>query len=46
MPSDAEGFMSEAVAEAIRGMDAKDGGPFGALIVRDGKVIASGHNMV
>ena len=39
-------FMSLAVAEARAGIRSKHGGPFGAVVVRDGKVIASGHNCV
>ncbi len=35
-----------AVAEAEAGIRAGDGGPFGAVIVRDGEVIAKGHNRV
>lgn len=41
-----EHFMSLAVEEARKGIRAGHGGPFGAVIVRDGKVVASGHNMV
>lgn len=39
-------FMSLAVAEARAGIRSKHGGPFGAVIVKNGKVIASGHNCV
>ncbi|MBN1864892.1 MAG: nucleoside deaminase [Victivallales bacterium] len=39
-------FMKEAVAEAVRGVLAGDGGPFGAVIVRDGEVVSKAHNMV
>lgn len=39
-------FMKQAAEESMIGMTAGDGGPFGAVIVKDGKVIASGHNMV
>lgn len=35
-----------AVDEAIKGMTNNDGGPFGAVIVRDGQVIAADHNHV
>jgi len=38
--------MSAAAAEARRGMDRNEGGPFGAVVVRDGRVIARGHNRV
>jgi guanine deaminase len=39
-------FMKIAVEEAIKGVKAGDGGPFGAVIVRKGKVIARAHNNV
>ncbi|CCD63605.1 CMP/dCMP-type deaminase domain-containing protein [Caenorhabditis elegans] len=39
-------FMKLAIEEAKKGMEKGDGGPFGAVIVKDGKVIGSGHNMV
>lgn len=39
-------FMKMAVDEANEGLDKDEGGPFGAVIVKDGKVIARAHNMV
>lgn len=39
-------FMDLAVSEAEIGIYNGDGGPFGAVIVKDGKVISSGHNHV
>lgn len=39
-------FMKTAVKEALKGMRKNDGGPFGAVIVKDGKIIARGHNRV
>jgi guanine deaminase len=39
-------FLKMAVEEAFNGMRAEKGGPFGAIIVRDGKVIGKGHNTV
>lgn len=39
-------FMKRAVEEAYKGMRSEDGGPFGAVIVKDGKIIAIGHNQV
>lgn len=39
-------FLHMAVEEAAAGIRARDGGPFGAIIVRDGKVIGRGHNCV
>lgn len=38
--------MKIAVKEAFKGIRTGDGGPFGAVIVRKGRVIAQGHNMV
>lgn len=39
-------FMKTANEEAVHGSQSNDGGPFGAVIVRAGKVIARGHNEV
>jgi len=39
-------FLKLAVEEATDGMRAGDGGPFGAIIVRDGKILGKGHNTV
>ena len=39
-------FMEMAVKEAREGIRNRDGGPFGAVIVNDGEVVASGHNRV
>ena len=39
-------FMEIAYKEALIGLSKKQGGPFGAVIVKDGKVIAKGHNKV
>lgn len=39
-------FMQEAIEEAYRGISKKHGGPFGTVIVKDGKIIARGHNRV
>ncbi|VDK28722.1 unnamed protein product [Gongylonema pulchrum] len=39
-------FMEKAVKEACIGVSSGDGGPFGAAIVRNGEIIATGHNMV
>ncbi len=41
-----EKFMKIAFEEAKEGIEKGDGGPFGAVIVKSGKVVASGHNMV
>jgi len=39
-------YMEQAINEAYEGMRKGDGGPFGAVIVKDGVVIASAHNEV
>ena len=40
-----EDFMRQAIALAVENVE-KGGGPFGAVIVKDGKVIATGTNRV
>lgn len=39
-------FMQMAIEEAREGIRNGHGGPFGAVITKDGKVIAKGHNHV
>ena len=39
-------FMQIAINEARNGIYNNDGGPFGAVIIKDGKVIGRGHNCV
>ena len=39
-------YMKMAIEEAHEGIRKGHGGPFGTVIVKDGKVIAKGHNMV
>ena len=39
-------FMQLAIDEARAGIHQGHGGPFGSVIVKNGKVIAKGHNMV
>ncbi|MGB3518264.1 MAG: nucleoside deaminase [Elainellaceae cyanobacterium] len=39
-------FMREAIAQSLEGMRCGHGGPFGAVIVKDGKIIARGYNRV
>lgn len=41
-----EQFMREAIRLSIERMRSGEGGPFGAVVVKDGKVIATGHNKV
>jgi len=39
-------FMEIAVQEALKGIRKKEGGPFGAVIVKDGEIISVGNNQV
>ena len=39
-------FMEKAIALAVENVTTERGGPFGAVIVRDGTIIATGANMV
>jgi guanine deaminase len=39
-------YMQKAVNEAVKGVKQGHGGPFGAVIVKDGKVISTSHNKV
>ena len=39
-------FMKKASEEAIMGLTQNAGGPFGAVIVQNGRIIASAHNEV
>lgn len=41
-----EAFLRQAIAEAERGVREERGGPFGALVVKDGRVLARGCNEV
>lgn len=45
MCKNCEGYMREAIDLSINNID-NDGGPFGAVIVKDGKIIARGVNRV
>jgi len=46
MAASDEAFMRQAIALSRRGMEAGAGGPFGAVVVLDGKVVAEGWNQV
>lgn len=39
-------WMQIAYDEALKGMNANEGGPFGAVIVKDGEILAKAHNRV
>jgi len=41
-----EQYLSEAIALAHAGMERGDGGPFGCVIVKDGRVVGRGNNRV
>ena len=41
-----ETFLKLAIEQALEGMRAGAGGPFGAVIVKDDKIIGKGHNTV
>lgn len=38
--------MQEAINEALKGIKKGHGGPFGSVIVKDGEIVAKGHNLV
>jgi len=46
MTSDHERFMREAIALSAQNMKDNTGGPFGAVIVKDGKIVGRGANKV
>ena len=39
-------FMQAAIKEAYEGITAHHGGPFGAVVVKDGQIVGRGHNQV
>ena len=39
-------FIKMAIALAEEGMNSEKGGPFGAIIVKDGEIVGRGSNMV
>lgn len=46
MSKDKDEFMREAIKLSINNVVSKNGGPFGCVIVKDGKIIATGVNEV
>ena len=46
MTTDDKYFMQRAIDISRKGMESNDGGPFGAVVVKDGKIIAEGNNRV
>lgn len=41
-----EQYMQIALHEAYKGIRKKHGGPFGSILVKDGKIVGRGHNRV
>lgn len=41
-----EDWMQEAIALSVRGVTNGEGGPFGAIVVRDGVIVGRGNNKV
>jgi guanine deaminase len=41
-----DSFMREAIQQAVENVRSGRGGPFGAIVVKDGRVIATGANLV
>ncbi len=39
-------FMNEAIDESAKNLETGDGGPFGAVVVKDGVIVGRGHNEV
>ena len=39
-------FMDEAIAESAKNLKTGHGGPFGAVVVKDGVIVGRGHNEV
>ena len=44
--TDKEQYMKEAVNAALKGMNNNEGGPFGCVVVKDGKIVGRGNNQV
>lgn len=41
-----ENYMQEAIELSVNNVKVNNGGPFGAVVVKDGKIIARGYNQV
>ncbi len=46
MSASDDAFMRRAIALSRRGMEGNEGGPFGAVVALDGRVVAEGWNQV
>lgn len=45
-PDQIQFFMKQAIHEGKKGVESCEGGPFGAIIVKDSQIIGRGHNIV
>lgn len=39
-------YMKKAINEAIKGVNQNHGGPFGAVVVKNGEIVSTAHNQV
>lgn len=46
MTENEKNFMRTAIQLAKEGMDSNSGGPFGAVVVKNGKIVSKGYNQV
>ena len=46
MDTEQSEFMREAISLSKEGMTNGHGGPFGAVVVKDGKIVGRGYNQV
>ena len=46
MEAEHEQFMRAAIEQSRQGMERNEGGPFGAVVVKDGRIIGRGNNRV
>lgn len=46
MPTDQDRFMKEAIKRSIENVESGAGGPFGAVVVKNGEIIGHGVNQV
>lgn len=41
-----QAFMQEAIQQSLKGMENNEGGPFGAIVVKNGQIVGRGNNKV
>src|SRR5690349_327300 len=46
MTDEEKTFMQQAIDRALHGMRSNEGGPFGAIVVRNGEIVGKGNNLV